>query len=245
MSRMRRRGPASPEEIAARRVRERELAETRQAEGRAKERARAKSPGQWGISPEHLALEAANDVASIEAPGRRIQTARRHDVFDLLHSRRGLDDGQHQAARRMMRDATVRAGLQGRGEAVGRVDEDDFGKCRTDLAIDAGDRMDEVLGQVGQADALLLRAIAEHLLSPVVRPWRAVVKVATGEADEDRQTARVVGAVENLRLGYDWLDREPLESRVLRRHAARVWRQADVAAGKAAALEMVAAAEVA
>jgi hypothetical protein len=160
----------------------------------------------------------------VPAPGRRIQTARRQDVFDLLHGRRGLSDLQHQAAKRLMTDAIIRAGLQGRAESPGRVDESGVGKNRTDLAIDAADNIEDVLSQVGRGDGRLLMSLIEALLAPIVRPWRAVVKEVTGEADEDRQTARVVGAVDNLRLGYDWLDKEPLESRVLRRHAARVRR---------------------
>ena len=231
------RGPSSPEEVAeARRLRE--------ARARAAARAAERNPASWGVEPGQLALQAANDAAAepdaalrgfgiLKDKGGRARQALRSDVFDLLHARGGLSGEEHRAARRLHRDVEIRARAgprlaQARSLEAGEGAGGGGGGAPdpVDRAIDAADRVDEVLAAVGRADAALLLALAEALASGAIRPWRAVVLLVTGERDADRQPARVQGACANLRAAYDWLDREPAELRRERRILDRALRAA-------------------
>ena len=80
-------------------------------EAAAAARAEAADPARWGVDPAALALPAQAEVAAVRDHRGRVAHAHRTDVFERLHGRGGLSDGQLAAVRRLARDMGLRAGL--------------------------------------------------------------------------------------------------------------------------------------
>lgn len=160
------------------------------------------TPDQWGVSPELELLETSGDVAARRDQRQRVIHAKRSDPFDLLHAAGGLNDWQHQAARRLMRDWCEWKGVQttDRPEIGVRVDNPE-GRCALDYQLDARKRVLKLLHDVGPVNARLLAG----LIAPIVEQgavisWRGTVQRMTGETERHAQGAVVRQACEALRL---------------------------------------------
>jgi hypothetical protein len=148
----------------------------------------------------------ANEDISIQREGQKTkETARRMDAFDALQD--GMHPGAFDAARRLERDMRIRRGEHDRGRPSMRVDSDG-GRDRTDQAIEAGERVDAVLAKIGERDAWLL---SELIYPSTGRAWRETVAYVTGESHAHAQGAVVRSACENLRIGYEALERAPIQ----------------------------------
>ncbi len=198
MSRRRGRNrPSSPQEIAARR------AEAR-ADAAAEDRRVSRTPGEWGISADIVALPSSCDVDVIAGNRGRLIHAKRSDPFDLLHSGGGLSDHQHMAARRLFRDWCLRAGVRDHERRVmEKVDETARIGLVNDAMIDAAKRIEAALSSIGIENSRILRAlIAPMVDSGAVIVWRGTVQRITGETERHAQGSVVRRACENLRLHY-------------------------------------------
>jgi hypothetical protein len=185
--------PSDPQTILVRRAQERAL-----------ERIREREPARWGVAPELLALETANDVEAISDERGRVFHARRSDPFDLLHTARGLSDWQHQAAQMLVRLYCERHGVRLDDPAPReRVDDVKLGALEVVMgaAVDAQATIRWALGQIGPVNARLLHALIEPMVAlGAVIAWRGVVERVTGEKDRNAQGALVRQACEALRL---------------------------------------------
>jgi hypothetical protein len=137
--------------------------------------------------------------------GGKILSALRRNAFSALLRAGALTQNQHDAALRLMTDWAIWKGLDGRPDALMRVDG---GGGRAELVTDrmlaAGRRVEAALGDVGRADRRLLAAlIGEAVEADRPRPWRTLVAEVAGETREKEQRATVVSALENLRLWYE------------------------------------------
>jgi len=185
----------------------------RAAERRAAEREAAKRPETWGINPGLARLATSSDVEVIADPNRRgrIRNARRSDAFSLLFEAGGLSEEQHRASQRYWNDWVLRSGAgTGSGDfARERVDglQVDEAAIRQRM-MDAGNRIVDAHDEIGRGSAMLLTALVEPLaMRGEVRVWREQVRAATGETERHAQAAAVRAACENLRLGYEAIDR--------------------------------------
>ncbi len=178
------------------------------AEQRARERQAANDPANWGVEPTLKKLPTSRAVKVTRGPRARILAAHRQDAFDALHARGGLTDGQHQAARRLIRDWADRLGVGGAGEELGQAPGPDADpELAIDKMIKAGRRVEAALRGVGPASAELLAALIEPIvLQGVLTWWRGKVQRVTGEEDPTAQGARVREACENLRRVYGMPD---------------------------------------
>ena len=184
MSRKRKLKPKSPAEVMAERLVR-----------------RARDFEAVGLSASAAGL-ASNDAVEVRREDRRhAQGARRLDAFEAL--RDSLAPGAFDAARRLERDLTMRAGEHDRGRSMLRVDCD-TGRDRTDEMLSAGQRVETVLGRLGRRDGLLLVELIRP--SPTVQltcpNWRAVVAQITGETNDRGQAAIVRNVCANLVEAY-------------------------------------------
>jgi hypothetical protein len=194
--RSRRRGPSTPEAIAA-------AAALRRGEALRAERETRKDPAKWGL-PQMLHLTTAANVNVVLGNHARIVAANRSDAFDLLHGAGSLSDEEHRAARRLFRAWCFRAGVRDRDRAGLELEKIDGGRhdpssMVTDAMIDAGTMIAFVLKGVGPVFAQLLT----HQISPMVDEgrvvvWRAQVLAATGETDRNAQGAMLRQACKAL-----------------------------------------------
>lgn len=181
--------PKSPEQIAAERLARRAL----DFEAVALPAASAALP--------------ANDSIEVRRGGRRnLEGARRLDAFEAL--REGMAPGAFDAARRLERDLTIRAGEHDRGRTFERVDCETR-TDRADAMIAAGQRVDAVLSRMGERDAwLLVELIRPSTAMALARPgWRAVVAHVTAETNDRAQAAVVRNICANLAAAYQAVDR--------------------------------------
>lgn len=199
----------------------------RRAEAQAKVRAQDRDPQTWGVSAQIVRLPTAADVAVVTDAGGAVLRAWRSDPFDLLLAAGGLDEEQHRAARRLMRDWCIRQGIRdAERQALERVDggRPDPTALINDAMVDAGRRIQVAMRGdtargitgVGPVNQRLLDA----LISPMVTEgrtgvWRHWVEQATGVTNKDAQGPLVRMACEALRLVYAEVDaqrrREQLE----------------------------------
>jgi hypothetical protein len=190
--------PSSPAEI-----------QERAAQARAAARAAERDPASWGVNAEVLQLPTAGDVAARSNDRGRVVTAKRSDPFDLLLAGGGLSFEQHRAARRLMRDWCIAAGVRDAPRPdVGPVDGDGLVGPQevTQAMIDAGRRRDIALAAAGPVSGRVLKALMTGLVDECrIIAWRGVVQRETGETDKNVQGAMVRQACENLRLHYDAL----------------------------------------
>ncbi len=152
--------------------------------------------------PASAAALSANDSVEVRREGRHhAEGARRLDAFEAL--RDSLAPGAYDAARRLERDLTIRAGEHGQGRSMLRVDCDG-GRDRSDEMLMAGQRVEAALGRLGRRDGLLLTELIRP--SPMVQltcpTWRAVVAQITGEKNDRGQAAIVRNVCVNLAEAY-------------------------------------------
>lgn len=201
MGKPRRSKPSSPADIQAR------AALARQEAARQRH-----TPGEWGVSPELLRLETANDVTIVQDKARRgqILRAQRSDAFTLLHTGGGLTDAQKGAADRYVREHVERIGVRtddGPDPGV-RIHQAGAAELVTQRMVDAGARIEAVNRAMGRADVQLLKALVGPLVAGEVRVWRVLVQGVTGETERHAQAAAVRRACENLALAWEEVDRE-------------------------------------
>lgn len=214
MSRHRsRKGPSDPQAILAANALKRGFA-------RAAERRADKNPALWGVSAEILQLPSHAGVDARTDNRGLIVQAKRCDPFDLLHAsvtetgdggrRRGLSDAQHLAARRLMRDWCIAAGVrdQERPE-LGKIDGGGADPQQVNQAmLDADVRRAKALKAIGGVNSRMMSALIGRMVDELAQVfvWRAVVEKVTGERDKNAQGALVRQACESLVLHYEAVD---------------------------------------
>ena len=192
--------PFNPAAAAAERL-------ARLEQARAAARADAVHPERWGVAAEPLALPAQGDVAAQRDGRGRVSHAHRTDVFERLHERGSLSDGQLAAVRRLERDIGLRAGLFRMPADLVKVDAQARTEGATQRMLEAGRRVDAALAATGPRCAILLRALVEPaVLKGAAVDWREVVARETAEQNPHAQAARVRTACDNLMLAYQALD---------------------------------------
>lgn len=181
----------------------------RAAERRAAERTARRKPENFGVSLEHETLATSAHVeltigGSKEA--KKVLAARRQDPFDLLYAAGGLTRYQHLAARRLFKDRCERIGVrtEDRPDLYARIDGGGgSAELVTDAMLAAAARVTAAMLRVGPANARLLQALTDPMLTiGHVPDWRAIVAATSGETDRHAQGAAVRQACENLRLVY-------------------------------------------
>ena len=180
----------------------------RLAAAEADARLTACAPEAWGVAEAPLALTANREVTAVRDARGRVAHAHRTDVFETLHARGGLSDGQLAAARRLEQDVGLRAGLF-RPASLVLVDSQGCAEGASQRMVDAGRRVDAALGRLGARQAALLRALVEPPMQQgrlVV--WREAVRHATGETTPHGQAALVRAACDDLMSAYQTVDRK-------------------------------------
>lgn len=200
--------PSSPADIQ----RMREVARLRDAGIRAAQRATAGNPATWGLNEQLLELPTANDVAPAAHERGKVRPARRQDLFSQLLAKGAITEWQKGAADRLLGDFAKRMGFERPDVAdAGKVDQARGShELLTDFMLEAGRRIDQVMREVGAADRRLLSDLFEQLLLSeysVTTWWRGRVQTVTAEENPVGQAARLRGALENLALGYEEIDR--------------------------------------
>jgi hypothetical protein len=186
-------GPATPAEIARRRLEAREATRVDEAQ-----------PDAGGVDRGSLAL-AVNAAVRVETDhAGRITRARRQDVFDLFQARGKLGPDAYQAVRRLQDDiAILHHVVSGGGDIAPRVDRSRTTDGFSDVRLAAGERIDAVLTRSGPASARLLVALCEPaVIAGRGSDWREVVARLTGERLPDAQGAILRVACENLAGAY-------------------------------------------
>ncbi len=167
------------------------------------ERADAPHPERWGVPAAALELAAHSDVAAVRDGRGRVSHAHRTDVFERLHERGSLSEGQLAAVRRLERDMGLRAGLFRPPSDLVKVDAQARTEGASQRMLEAGARVETALGATGPRCALLLRALVEPaVLKGASVDWRDAVARETGEHNPHAQAARVRTACDNLMLAY-------------------------------------------
>ena len=179
----------------------------KQAQVLAAERADAANPERWGVAANALALPANRSVEAGRDGRGRVAHAHRTDVFERLHERGSLSDGQLAAVRRLEQDIGLRAGLFRPPAALVKVDAQARVEGATQRMLEAGRRVDSALAASGPRCALLLRALVEPgVLKGAAVDWREVTARETAETNPHAQAARVRTACDNLMLAYQAID---------------------------------------
>ena len=179
----------------------------KQAQALARDRADAAAPDRWGVAAEALALPANQAVEAVRDGRGRVAHAHRTDVFERLHERGSLSDGQLAAVRRLEQDIGARAGLFRAPADLIKVDAQAKVEGATQRMLEAGRRVDAALAASGPRCALLLRALVEPaILAGRSLDWREVVVRQTAETNPHAQASRVRTACDNLMLAYQALD---------------------------------------
>jgi hypothetical protein len=187
------RGPATPADIARRRVEAREAVLSDDAQSDA-----------GGITKGALALSVNAAIRVETDPAGRITRARRQDVFDLFQARGKLGADAYQAVRRLQDDiAILHRVVSGGGDITPRVDRSRSADGFSDARLDAGARIEAVLSRAGPASAALLVALCEPaVIAGRGGDWREVVARVAGERLPDAQGAILRVACENLAGAY-------------------------------------------
>lgn len=156
-------------------------------------------------------IDTENEIARLEAMGavvkldqrRRVVSAYRSNVFNLLRERGTITPNHFDAAYRLSLEWAAWKGMDGQPEGGNAGFVDGGGGCQeivTDRMINAGKRVAQILSSIERAER---RLIEEFMVATVEQDramvWRAIVTKATGEQVRDRQTALVVAALEALR----------------------------------------------
>ena len=179
----------------------------KQAQALAAQRIDAEHPERWGVEASSLALPSNHAVEAVRDSRGRVAHAHRTDVFERLHERGSLSDGQLAAVRRLEQDIGLRAGLFRPPADLVKVDAQARVEGATQRMLEAGRRVDAALAAAGPRCALLLRALVEPgVLKGAAVDWRAVVARETAETNPHAQAARVRTACDNLMLSYQATD---------------------------------------
>lgn len=156
-----------------------------------------------GLQPEAANLDQQQNVQITRAGERREgrtvkeDSARRLDAFAALKD--GMAPGAYDAAKRLERDLHIRFGLHDHGRKADKVDCDPSATDRTDAMIEAGLRVDRVMGHLPPRDRQLFR---ELILPTHHATWRAAVASITEETTPHGQASAVRAACVNLRDAY-------------------------------------------
>jgi hypothetical protein len=240
LARAKRLAPADPQAIAAERVRsraqanesshrarmhglrtiaERELERESKLRGSAEER---QGIGDEIRSPRLAASKGVDVRTGKDGARQRVLSAERADPFTNIWRAGGIDTGQFSAAQRLLRDVMLANGV--REAETWRADPRPDAGLRGELVsqpmIDAGRRVADALATVGIRDRRVLEAFARAMARGDAPPWRALVEAETGVTEKHRQGQVIEDVIENLRLGYDALDRKAAAERRKRLQAA-------------------------
>ena len=195
--------PYNPAAAAAERLKRLD----KQAHIAAADRADAAAPERWGVEVSALSLPAHAAVEAVRDGRGRVAHAHRTDVFERLHERGSLSDGQLAAVRRLEQDVGLRAGLFRAPADLVKVDAQARVEGATQRMLEAGRRVDSALAAAGPRCALLLRALVEPgVLKGAAVDWREAVARETAETNPHAQAARVRTACDNLMLAYQAID---------------------------------------
>lgn len=159
-------------------------------------------------------IDTEKEIARLEAMGavvkldhrRKVVSAFRSNVFNLLRDRGTINPNQFDAAYRLSLEWAAWKGLDGQPEGGNAGFVDGGGGCQeivSDRMISAGKRVEIVLSQIQRAERRLIEAFMFATVEQDrAMVWRAIVSKTTGEQVRDRQTALVVSALEALRQVY-------------------------------------------
>lgn len=183
----------------------------REAAARAQVIAYNGDPAHWNDAP--ITPEQAREARRIGITQRldfcgKLVSARRRDVWDEFLGRDALSPHEHAAVRRLEGDMALRAGMRDadRPELGARVDVASNREGFTQAMLDAGDRVESVLGLVGPPSCRILRALCEPRAEGPL-PWRDVVQAATSEANAPAQAALLRVAAITLKECYEMIDK--------------------------------------
>lgn len=139
-------------------------------------------------------------------PARRIISAYRSNVFNLLLERKTITPNQHDAAYRLSVDWAAWKRLDGKSGWNDRVDGSAPGPREpiSDKMLKAGRRVEAALSSLDPARRVLMEAFMVATVEED-RPmaWRGIVERVAGEKVRDKQAAMVVKALEELRAHYE------------------------------------------
>lgn len=146
-------------------------------------------------------LKAQGAEVTVDKRTGQILSARRSNVFNLLLSRGTITQNHHNAAYELAEAWAAWKGLDGKGEAFGEIVDGGNGSAElvTDRMIRAGRHVAYLLGGLGEADGVILKAFMVATVEED-RPmaWRGIME-RCGVFGKERQTAVFVGACEALR----------------------------------------------
>lgn len=135
----------------------------------------------------------------------RVTSIYRQNVLTVLGERGVITPNQRDAGQRLFDLWAIWKGLEGRN-VNGEVIDGGAGAIElvTDRMIRAGRDVAEIMASIGPLNAKLLARYAFEVVE-ANRPveWRLIVQDVCGCADRDKQSAYVVGALENLRLIFE------------------------------------------
>lgn len=161
------------------------------------------TPSEWGVNED--AISTQDDIHSEGATRTRVRRLQRYDVFHLLHARGSLSDASLEAIRRLQSDIATQHHVDGEGAATTRTDG--ATSNREFRAIDAGNRVRDVLARIDPHDQLLLTAlIIPQIVHGERVNWKAVVKTWRGHDDRALQVKAVKVATEALTTAYQTID---------------------------------------
>jgi hypothetical protein len=172
-------------------------------------------PESWGVDTQALRLPANAEVDVRLGAGGRVVRAHRHDIFERLAARGGLEQEGLDAVRRLQEDlAMFHRTVGGTREFAPRVDVQSDPQAFFDIRLEAGARIEAAFARAGAASARLLAALCEPdaVLGQAV-DWRAVVERETGERLADAQGAVLRVACANLAAAYRMTDRDRVRAR--------------------------------
>lgn len=183
----------------------------REAVTRAQVIANQSDPAHWNDAP--ITPDEAREALRTGVTQRldfrgKLVSARRRDVWDEFLGRDALSPHEHAAVRRLEGDMALRAGMRDadRPELGARVDVASNREGFTQAMLDAGDRVESVLGLVGPPSCRILRALCEPRAEGPL-PWRDVVQAATSEANAPAQAALLRVAAITLKECYEMIDK--------------------------------------
>lgn len=136
---------------------------------------------------------------------KRVISAKRSNVFNILHQRGTITQNQHDAAYRLATDWAIWKGLDGKGDRGEAVDcSSGSTELVTDRMIQAGKRVRDTMQLVAiQHETLLTDLMIATVEEDRPMLWRGIVERSIGVTVRDRQTAAVVDALDALRAVYE------------------------------------------
>ena len=143
----------------------------------------------------------------IADPARRVISAYRSNVFNLLLARKSITQNQHDAAYRLSVDWATWKGLDGKAETFGEVVDGGSGCAEliTQRMIEAGKEVARTLIELDPTERTLVVAFMVATVEED-RPmaWRGIVqRVLGGSLGKAGEVAVVVRALESLRCVYE------------------------------------------